>query len=71
MEAICEQIIPFHLAVAWLDDVHHLAAVGFHECSVDIVRCDCLHGTLPDFRVKTSGVACDPIVNVTMQVQFQ
>jgi hypothetical protein len=30
-----------------------------------------LHRTLPDFGVKTSGVACDPIVNATMQVQFQ
>src|ERR1700741_3576093 len=52
-----------HLTVGWLDDVHHLAAVGFHECSIDVVRRDCLHCTPADIRVKTGGVACDPVRN--------
>jgi hypothetical protein len=24
--------------------------VGFHKCSIDVVRRDCLHCTLPDFQ---------------------
>jgi hypothetical protein len=30
-----------HLTVGRLDDVLDLAAVGFHECSVDVVLRDC------------------------------
>ena len=36
-----------HLAVGRLDDVHDLAAVGFQECSVDVVLRNCLHRILP------------------------
>jgi hypothetical protein len=36
------------LPVGRLDDIHNFIAVGFDKSSIDVVRCDCLHGNLPD-----------------------
>ena len=42
------------LPVGRLDDIHDFVAVGFDKSSIDVVRCDCLHGNLPDLSKSTN-----------------
>jgi len=44
------------LPVGRLDDIHNFTAVGFDKSSIDVVRCDCLHGNLPDLWKSNQGV---------------
>jgi len=41
------------LPVGRLDDIHNFVAVRFDKSSIDVVRCDCLHGNLPDLSKST------------------
>src|ERR1700744_5833967 len=46
-----------YLTVSWLDDVHDFSAVGFNECPIDVVCCDCFHCFSPGARFSVNRSA--------------